>query len=174
MGGESHSRINSYKDGQSTLGRSLIDQRDKLEIDCSPPTKSEILKVIKSLKNKKAPGIDNITAEVLRTGIRFATDWLYDLYYKIWNAETRPEDWCRGLIIKLPKKGDRTQCTNRRGVTLPSVPSKIFCKIIQMRLSDAINTILKKEQAGFRPRVGCIDHIFTLRNIIRELKHARF
>ena len=141
---------------------------DKLDIDCSPPTKNGILKAIKSLKNNKAPGIDNITAEVLKTDIRFATDWLYDLFYKIWNAETIPEDCCRGLIVKLPKKGDRTQCTNWRGITLLSVPSKIFCKIIQMRLSDAINTILRKEQAGFRPGVGCIDHIFTLRNIIEQ------
>ena len=141
---------------------------DKLDIDCSPPTQNEILKAIKSLKNNKAPGIDNITAEVLKTDIRFATDWLFDLFYKIWNAETIPEDWCRGLIVKLPKKGDRTQCTNWRGITLLSVPSKIVCKIIQMRLSDAINTILREEQAGFRPGVGCIDHIFTLRNIIEQ------
>ena len=41
-------------------------------------------------------------------------------------------------------------------------------KIIQMRLSDAINTILRNEQAGFGPGVGCIDHIFTLRNIIGQ------
>ena len=50
-------------------------------------------KAIKSLKNNKAPGhgIDNNTAEVLKTDIRFATDWLYDLCHKIWNAETMPE-----------------------------------------------------------------------------------
>ena len=76
--------------------------------------------------------------------------------------------WCIGLLVKLPKKGDKTQCTNWRGVTLLSVPSKIFCKIIQMRLSGAIDTILRKEQTGFRPGVGCIDHIFTLRNIIEQ------
>ena len=91
----------------------------------------------------------------MKTDTRFATEWLYDLFYKIWDAETIPEDWYRGLIIKLPKKEDRTQCTNWQGVALLSVPSKIFCKIIQMRLSDAINTILRKEQAGFRAGVGC-------------------
>ena len=37
-----------------------------------------------------------------------------------------------------------------------------------MRLSDAIDTILRKEQAGFRPGVECIDHIFTLRNIFEQ------
>ena len=56
---------------------------------------------------QRGPGTENITAEVLRTDIRFATDWSYDPFHKIWNAETMPEDWCRGLIVKLSKKGDR-------------------------------------------------------------------
>lgn len=42
----------------------------------------------------------NITAEVLKTDIRFVKDWLYQLFYKIWNAETISEDWSRGLIAK--------------------------------------------------------------------------
>jgi len=62
----------------------------------------------------------------------------------------------------------KTQCTNWRGVTLLSVPSKIFCKIILMRLSDTIDATLRKEKAGFRPAVGCIDHIFTLRNNMEQ------
>ena len=118
-----------------------------MDIDCSPPTKNEILKAIKRLKNNKAPGIDNITAEVLKTDIRFATDWLYDPFYKIRNAETIPEDWYRGLIIKLLEKRDRTQCTNWRGVTLLSVPSKVFCKIIQMRQSVSYHQHHLKERA---------------------------
>ena len=39
---------------------------------------------------------------------------------------------------------------------------------MHMRLSDAIDAILRKEQAGFRLAVGCIDHIFTLRNIMEQ------
>ena len=31
-----------------------------------------------------------------------------------------------------------------------------------------INDVIRKEQAGFRLGVGCIDHIFTLRNIIEQ------
>ena len=74
----------------------------------------------------------------------------------------------RVSLSNCPKKGDKTECTNWRGVTLLSVPSKIFCKTICMRLSDAINDIIRTEQARFWPGVGCIDHIFTLRNIIEQ------
>jgi len=39
-----------------------------------------------------------------------------------------PSDWKIGIIIPLPKKGDLTDCINWRGITLLSVPGKVFFK----------------------------------------------
>lgn len=61
-----------------------------------------------------------------------------------------------------------SNCNNWRGITLLSIPSKILAKIIIQRISDAIDKQLRKEQAGFRKGRGCVDHIFTLRNIIEQ------
>jgi len=36
-------------------------------------------------------------------------------------------DWRNGVIIPLPKKGDMADCNNWRGITLLSVPGKVFC-----------------------------------------------
>ena len=77
-------------------------------------------------------------------------------------------DWGKDTIVKIPKKGDLTNCNNWRGITLLSIPSKIFCNIIIKRLSIAVNKVLRKEQAGFRKGRGCTDHIFTLINIIEQ------
>ena len=41
-------------------------------------------------------------------------------------------------------------------------------KIIISRMADAVDHLLRKEQAGFRKGRGCIDHIFALRNIIEQ------
>ena len=57
---------------------------------------------LKSLKNNKAPGMGNITAEVLKTDTRFAKDWLYELFHKTWIAEVIPEDWCWGPFLERP------------------------------------------------------------------------
>jgi len=54
---------------------------------------------------------------------------LYPLLEKIWEKEKIPEDWEEGLIIKIPKKADLSNCNNWRGVTLLSTPSKILTKI---------------------------------------------
>ena len=45
----------------------------------------------------------------------------------IWEEERIPEDWCKGLIVKLPKKGD---LTNWRGITLMPTTAKVIGKVI--------------------------------------------
>ncbi len=41
------------------------------------------------------------------------------LFNLIWQAEEVPCDWRRGAIVKLPKKGNLSDCNNWRGITLP-------------------------------------------------------
>ena len=43
-----------------------------------------------------------------------------------------------------------------------------MAKIIIKRISEAIDSLLRKEQAGFRKGKGCVDQIFILRNIIEQ------
>ena len=66
------------------------------------------------------------------------------------------------------KKGNLADCNNWRGVRLLSIPSEVFCKVVMMRVTEKVDEILRKEQAGFRPRKGTIERIFTLRNILEQ------
>ena len=67
-----------------------------------------------------------------------------------------------------PKKGDLSDCNNWRGITLLSVPGKIFCSILLNKIRSAVDHVLREEQAGFRPGRSCIDQIFALRNILEQ------
>ncbi|RUS90622.1 hypothetical protein EGW08_001619 [Elysia chlorotica] len=96
-----------------------------LDINTEPPEEAEIERAIKSLKSGKAPGQDNLNAELFK-------------------------DWAEGVIVMIPKKGDRSDCNNWRGITLLSIPSKILSKIIIQRISEAVDQQLRNEQAGFR------------------------
>ena len=100
------------------------------EIEEGPVSKLEIKNAIKDMKNGKAAGIDNITVEMMKAKIDTTVDVLHDLLSLIWEEERVPEDWCKGLIVKLPKKGDLTNCGNWRGITLVLTDTKVMGKII--------------------------------------------
>jgi hypothetical protein len=79
-----------------------------------------------------------------------------------------PNDWRCGLLVKLPKKGDTTNCNNWRDITPLSVPSKVLTRILLNRIKEHVNLRLRKEQAGFRPNSSYTYQINTLRIIIEQ------
>ena len=82
-----------------------ISPADKLlEVNTGPPTKSEIIKAIKSAKSGKAAGPDGIPAEALKANPTASAEMLYPLMCKIWQQEQVPANWKLGYLIKLPKK----------------------------------------------------------------------
>ena len=93
------------------------------------------------------------------SAFQLSTKVLTDLFEKICKEEAIPEDWHKGIIIKLPKTGDLSQCDNWRGITLLSVPSKVLCRVPLGRIDDTVNQKLREEQAGFIAGRGCIDEI---------------
>jgi hypothetical protein len=140
----------------------------ELDVNIEPPTREEIIAAIKSLKNRKAPGQDNLNAELLKADPELAAQILQPLFASVWEEKKIPDDWSNGIIVKIPKKGTLRDCSNWRGITLLSTPSKILTKIIIQRISEATDQQLRAEQAGFRKGKGCTDQIFALRNIIEQ------
>ena len=75
-----------------------------------------------------------------------------------------PSDWKRGLVVTLWKgKGDLQDCNNYRGVTLLSVPGKVFAQIIIDWVRHHMLEHQRPEQSGFTPKRSTIDRILALR-----------
>ena len=144
------------------------DEIPESEIDVDAPTKAEIHVALKEMKNGTAGGVDSLTIEILKADLETSVDVLYYFLHKVWEQEQIPEDWQRGLIVKLPKKGDLTECNNWRGVTLMVVAAKVLGRIIITRIRDGIDDKLRQEQAGFRKGRSTTEQIFILRNIIEQ------
>ena len=120
------------------------------------------------MKNGKAGGLDGVTADMLKAEELETPRYLQGILEEVWESELIPKAWTTGLIIKIPKKGDLSDCNNWRGITLLSLTGKIMSKIIHRRLSNALDGKLRTEQAGFRAGRSCSDHIFTLRQILEQ------
>ena len=132
------------------------------------PTREEIRRAIKQLKNGKVTGTDRIPAEALKVDPEMLAEMLYVLFDKIWEEEEIPLEWKEGLLIKIPKKGDLDLCSNYRGITLPSVSGKVLNRVILGRLKGPVDRTLRDPQACFRPGRSCIDQITTLRIIVEQ------
>nr|KAG5693183.1 hypothetical protein BaRGS_014073 [Batillaria attramentaria] len=93
---------------------------------------------------------------------------LHSLFSKIWEKEEVPAQWKEGIVIKLPKKGDLRDCSNYRGIMLLSVPGKVLNRILLERMREAVDPMLRDQQAGFRRNRSCADQIASLRIIVEQ------
>ena len=123
---------------------------EELDIDMEPPTEEEIMKAVQALKNGKAPGIDQITAELLKADTESTCVELKHLFDLIWQEEKMPEQWKQGLICRVPKKGNLQQCGNWRGMTLLAIASKELGKILISRIQGGVDRRLRKGQRAGR------------------------
>ena len=134
----------------------------------------EVSLVIQRLKNNKSPGEDLISGEMLKATVESGgVEKLHELLCMVWETEVCPEDWKRGTIVKLPKKGNLAECSNWRGITLLSVPGKIMAMVILDRIYTVLDEKLREGQAGFRRGRSCADQIFALRNLIEQSEEWR-
>ena len=78
--------------------------------------------------------MDGITAEIMRAGMETSTRCLEILCSVAWDEEAIPSEWNKGLIVKIPKKGDKSVYDNYRGITLLFVPSKVFSRVLVQRI----------------------------------------
>ena len=152
---------------------SPVPAEEDLELDLDPPTLEEVKHAIKYLKNRKSPGIDNIYAEMLKADTVTSANILLYLFVTTWEEETLPSNWRKGLIVKLAKKGVLQICDNWKGITLLSVPSKMFCKILHGRIDEVIDDKLREEQDGFRRGRGCIDQILSYASSLSNVSNGK-
>ena len=134
-------------------------------------SRGEIGTALAQLKNAKAPGVDDIPPEALKEGGPCTVEALHSILNFVWEKEVIPDDWKRGLLVKLTKKGDlerRRLCGNWRGIMFLSISSKVLTRVILNRMKVAVDEALRDEQAGFRKDRSCIDHIATLRIIVEQ------
>lgn len=144
------------------------------DLDCEI-TEEEVRSAIRKLKCGKAPGLDEISAEFLKSAETVVLPFLTNLFNALFENGLFPEEWCRSVIIPLFKKGDVNNPDNYRGIALLSVISKVFTSILNRRLYTWAedNQKISEEQAGFRKQYSTIDHIYTLVSMIRKCLYGR-
>ncbi|CAF3419619.1 unnamed protein product, partial [Rotaria sp. Silwood2] len=129
---------------------------------------TEVTTAIKSLKSGKAAGVDEIRPEMLKSLKSGGVDWLTRICRVAWTTGKAPLEWQTDIVVPIFKKGDQKECSNYRGITLLSLPGKVFTRIIERRCRDIVEPHIQETQCGFRARRGTTDQIFTLQQILEK------
>jgi hypothetical protein len=131
-------------------------------------TENEVEIAIEKLKRYKSPGIDQIPAELFQAGVNTLSFEIHKLINYIWGKEELPEQWKEFIIVSIYKKGDKTDFSNYRGISLLSTSYKILYNILLFRLTPYVDEIIRDHQCGFRCNRSTTDQIFCIRQILEK------
>ncbi|VDP39355.1 unnamed protein product [Schistosoma mattheei] len=95
-----------------------------LPIDVTSPTIEEIWMAIRQIKSIKTAGLDHIPPEPPKSDIEVTS--------RSSQEEQVSTDCKERHLIKTPKEGNLRKCENYRGITLLSVPGKVFNSVAEL------------------------------------------
>ena len=126
----------------------------------------ELVETRKKVKRGKACPDDNVPPEVWATGY-FDEELL--LMCNLVYDQQRIQRWTEGTILPFPKKGDLGLPTNYRGITLMPIAAKIYNQLLLNRIRPQLESILRRNQNGFRQHRSTTGQILTIRRLIEEI-----
>ena len=143
-------------------------------IDVAVPSLAEVRAAVARLRGGGAPGVCNISAELLKGGGEAMIRGLHAVLSAVWHLGAIPPDWKRGLVVPIWKgKGSRQDCGNYRGITLLSVPGKVLAHLLLSRIRGHLLEHQRPEQSGFTPGKSTTDRILALRVLMERRREFR-
>jgi hypothetical protein len=112
--------------------------------------------------------MDQIPAELIKAGGSKICCEIHKLINSIWNKEELPDQWKESIIVLVYKKGDKTDCSNYRGISLLSTTYKNLSNSLLSRLTRYAEEIIGDHQYGFRRNRSKTGHIFCIRQMFRK------
>src|SRR6201990_1646490 len=100
----------------------------------------DVISAHSELNTKKAHSPDGIPPVVLKTCASELAPCLGKLFRLYFSTSTFPSCWKRAIIQPVPKKGDPSQHSNYRPISLTSVLSKVFASILHRQIWKNLNS----------------------------------
>ncbi len=108
-------------------------------VDQSPvdadKSEDEVIAALSKLHSKKAPGIDGISAELVKSAIDVLVTPVTELFNDMFNG-LYPQCLSIGVIHPIFKKGDINDPLNYRGITICNSISKLYASVLDNRVHD--------------------------------------
>ena len=137
-------------------------------------TVDEILLVLNTMSNGKAPDELSVMVEHLKYGGIIVARMLEQLFNKIYTSGIVPEIFKSGIITPIYKKQGKPldDPNSYRRITVCSIIGKVFEKILQSKIIDILDNQQSKLQRGFTKDVSASNAGLLLTEAIAEAKDS--
>lgn len=136
-----------------------------------PITLKELKDTCCNLSNKKSPGYDLITGQIIKELPNIALLKLQHIINACFKLRYVPHHWKIAEVIVIPKPGKpTTEVTSYRPISLLPALSKVFERLLLKRLNKIVNErkLIPNHQFGFRNKHSTIDQVHRITNTIEK------
>ena len=135
-----------------------------------PVTKSEVSKVLITLKRSKSPGIDNIPPGTVKDAAKVIIHPLLHIINLSLATSTIPRDWKIARCVPIFKSGNTKEFDNYRPISVLPVFSKILERVVHNQLYEYLenNKFLSSQQFGFRRNRSTSSAVVYFTDIVRK------
>ncbi|RXN38269.1 reverse transcriptase [Labeo rohita] len=147
-----------------------------IQFDCAEPTLKEVEEAVRAARSSSAPGPSGVPYKVYKQCPQLLRR-LWKILKVIWRRGKVAAQWRYAEGVWIPKEEGSCDIEQFRIISLLSVESKIFFKIVSQRLTVFLQKnsyIDTSVQKGGVPGVpGCLEHTGVVTQLIREAKESK-
>lgn len=126
----------------------------------------ELNKCLKSFKKGKSPGQDGLPLEFYLTFWDILAPDLLSVFMDFEGLDRLPDSFRAGIVTLVKKKGDKTDMTNWRPITLLNLDCKLFSKLLASRMSLFLKDLIHPDQSCAIPGRKITDSLVLIRDTI--------
>lgn len=127
---------------------------------------TEVQEAINGLNVRKNPGPMGLYPETLKNNIEHLSPIITNTFKDVLLGGTVPDDWKSSLMYPIPKKGDQTEISNYRGLSIQFVIPKLIDKLLTKKLIHHIAHLIPKQQHGFMPNRGTLSNLMEMTHFL--------
>ena len=132
-------------------------------------TSSEIRKAVRTLKNNKSSGMDQINVELIKYSPEVVYEKVADIYNNIAATGNHPNEITHGILRALQNAGkQKVPKSDLVPIILLSVPRKILGDCIMKRISSRLDSSIPISRAAYRKNRSTTEHAFATKLIIER------
>ena len=165
VGQQALTNINSEKS-------SIFHRIERTPFSCylNPTNVVEISTILENLKDNKSTGVDGIPSEVLKASSTVIGPPLVKLINLSMQQGKFPDCLKKAKVIPLFKSGDPCDLNNYRPISILTVISKVFERVVHNRIYRFLEKfdLLCESQFGYRCKRSTVNAIASITEMLRE------